>query len=1400
MFDPVSTYRIQFHKDFTFEHFEKAIPYLSNLGIKTLYASPIFSAVPGSNHGYDGVDPLSINPEIGTLDQLKEISSKLKAAGINWLQDIVPNHMAFHHHNKWLMDLLEKGPLSAYRNYFDQSLADDLYEGPIMVPFLGDDLDKVIEAGDLKIDWYENNLVLKYAEQIWPLNIRSYQAILQTDEPNDSVKQLLNQISEINEVTDAETFALRGNEFKLQLTSLAQNEEISNYFKNRVETVNNDKQQLLSIAKQQYYRLCNWQETDKQINFRRFFTVNGLICLNIQDEKVFNHVHEFVSVLLKDGIIQGLRIDHIDGLYDPTQYLQRLRALSGDDTYIVVEKILEPGEKLPTNWPIQGSTGYEFLALVNNLFTNRKSEKTFTGFYKKLADNDKPVQQQIWSKKALILSEHMNGELDNLTRLFLGSGLYDIQSKNIEPEQIKQAIGRLLIEFPVYRFYGNAFPLDDQENNRLSSVFKKIKKSNTDLLAGIEVLEQVLLQLPKNSDENYNSKALNFYKRCMQFTGPLMAKGVEDTLMYTYNRFIDHNEVGDSPETFGLSVKDFHEAMVQRQQEWPLAINATATHDTKRGEGVRARLNVLTAIADEWLQKVTEWQGLNEDLKTNAAPDANDEYFIYQTLIGAYPIPGNDEEDFETRLIEYLEKMLREAKRHSNWANPNQEYESAVKGFAAGLLVKSRPFWESFTAFHQKVSDYGVINSLSQALLKLTCPGVSDIYQGCELWDFSLVDPDNRRPVDYELREQLLNNATNEDVTFADLWEKRQNGQIKLLLINKLLQLRKQLPKLFSKGDYIPLEVKGEYKDSIIAFARTYKNTWAVVITPVEINSVWTDNINAPAFDWADTNVVLPDTAPVDFVNVLTGNSGKHNYQIELKEQFKDMPFAVLQLSQPKSDRSSGILLHITSLPSEYGIGDLGPQAKKFADMLNQAGSRYWQILPLNPTGSKDAYSPYSSNSSQAGNTLLISPELLANDGLLTETDLKKAIVKGNNKVDFETVEQLKTKLLNKAWENYSKSDSHPLQDDFNSFCDKESDWLDDYTLYVLLQQQHNNEPWNKWPDEYKYRDNQALQNYSKEHTLELKKIKWFQFIFAKQWHSLKTYCNQLDIKLFGDLPFYVSYDSADVWTNPEIFSLNDNLELKYVCGVPPDYFNEDGQRWGMPVFNWQKLKQTDYAWWVKRIRKNLQWYDLLRLDHFRAFSAYWEIPAQEETAKNGKWIPGPGTDFFNVLKADIGKLPFVAEDLGDIDEDVYDLRDSFKFPGMKVLQFAFGDNMPKSDYVPHHHKQNAFVYTGTHDNNTTLGWYRTDADSTSKKNIKNYTGLKLSDKNVNKVFIKLALASVCKTAIIPMQDLLDLDEISRMNTPAADTDNWAWRLTHKQLKKLPVKRLHKWNIMFDRA
>jgi maltooligosyltrehalose synthase len=686
--NPISTYRIQFNKDFTFTDLEKIIPYLHQLGVRTVYASPIFESAPGSTHGYDATDPCKINPEIGTEEQLVNISRELKKKNMFWLQDIVPNHLAFHEKNQRLMDVLQYGQSSTFASWFDVLWDHPDFKGKLMVPFKDSELEKQIRS----------------------------------------------------KAPDAKN-----------------------------------------------YVITPWQECDKKINYRRFFLVSGLICTNIQDDKVFNEFHALIKRLSDQKIFNGLRVDHIDGLYDPTKYLHDLRKLAGETSYIIVEKILQPEENMPAYWPVQGSTGYDFLAMLNNLFTNREAEYVLTAFYYDLTGNELPVEKQVQEKKAYILHHHMNGELDNLVRLYKECGLGD----NLNDDQIKKSIADYLIDCPVYRYYDDNIPVMAIDKTKSK---KDIKR---------------------------------FYTRCMQFTGPLMAKGVEDTLMYTYNRFAGHNEVGDSPGFFGYTVQQFHEMMGYRNKHWRYSLNTTSTHDTKRGEDVRARLNAVTCFYEEWTTMVRTWMKENLKFKTNGWPANNDEYLLYQTLIGSFPL--NEEKDYSNRISGYFEKALREAKVHSNWAAPDTEYENACINFINEILGADSAFRKSFIPFLEKIALYGMYNSLGQLILKFTCPGIPDIYQGTELWDLSLVDPDNRRRVDYTTRIEFLGKGSQ----FDDVLNKYQSGEVKLQLLHKLLEIRNEYESVFTEGEYVPVNIGGKYNGHVLAFMRKHDRLAIFVTVPV---------------------------------------------------------------------------------------------------------------------------------------------------------------------------------------------------------------------------------------------------------------------------------------------------------------------------------------------------------------------------------------------------------------------------------------------------------------------------------------------------------------------------------------------------------------------------------------
>ncbi len=1403
MFNPVSTYRIQFHKGFNFSDFEESIPYLQKLGIHTIYASPIFEAVPGSTHGYDVVNPLRVNPEIGTEEQLRNISSKLKEAGIKWIQDIVPNHMAFHSNNIWLMDVLEKGQNSVYASFFDLAWTSDLFQGRLVVPFLGGSLEDILFNKEITIEYFQQRLVFRYFESTYPIHPRSYATILQTDDAPEAIQVLIKQIAELHSLDDAMNYTMRWHELLLQFGALMNNTDIRNYIEGRLQVMNDQGGQLKTILDEQKYKLCEWQRSDEQINFRRFFTITNLIGLNVRNEKVFDHYHRFIKTLVDDGIFSGLRIDHIDGLYDPTQYLERLRNLVGPDIYIVVEKILQVDEKLPA-WPVQGTTGYDFLAYVNNVLTWNESEGKLSSFYNALLKDRQPADEKIWDKKAHILHRHMGGELENLKHFLLDLNIIDDAIlQQLDPESIKATIAEFLIRCPVYRYYGNTMPLEQEEAEAVRSIFTSIREYKPELGSVVDALEDILLNRTQHDDVAYNDRVLRFYMRCMQFTGPLMAKGVEDTLMYTYNRFVGHNEVGDSPVFFGITTEEFHRRMKDRQQHWPLAMNATATHDTKRGEDVRTRLNVLPELADEWIAIVKQWQKLNASKKTLGMPDTNDEYFLYQTLVGAYP---EHDDSFAQRLEEYIVKSLRESKRNSDWASPNEAYEKSTTDFALHLLERDGRFWKSFDKFHKTISDFGIVNSLAQVMLKFTCPGIPDLYQGCELWDFSMVDPDNRRPVDYQQRMQWLTEmetrATKDGAALLqELWQQRNNAKIKEWITYTLLHARKENPDAFTEGEYIPLAVEGEYKNHVIAYARRYKKTWYVIAAPLHLALLGKIQKKGPLdIKWKDTRIILPPEVPGDGTNILLNKSVRNTGTLEVKNIFSEVPIAFLKLEHVSQNRGAGILMHITSLPSTYGIGDLGPEAYSFADFLYRSHQTYWQLLPLGPTDAGTQHSPYSAFSSMAGNALLISPELLMKDNLLSSEQASAYILPVEDKVDFATVQAQKEKILEAAWQNFNQNKKHPLQSSFTKFVEAESYWLNDFAQYVALKRHHENKCWCDWPEAYRNRDAAALDQFANEQQDVIRYIQWQQFVFMRQWKKLKAYCASLTIQLLGDLPFYMCYDSADVWAHRDIFCLDAEGKMQCIAGVPPDYFNANGQLWGMPVYRWDVLKKQEYTWWVQRLHKNMELYDLLRLDHFRAFAGYWEVPAGEETAINGKWQRGPGADLFTILRDEFGELPFIAEDLGEITEDVYQLRDDFHLPGMKVLQFAVTDDIGKSMYSPHNFSSDNFiVYTGTHDNNTTAGWFKSDLKKDHIRNLSHYAGTSVRENNIHEVLIRLAYSSIAKIVIVPLQDILGMDDQARMNMPGSADGNWRWRLLPGKITAANEEQLRTWTRIFNR-
>ncbi|MDZ7739990.1 MAG: malto-oligosyltrehalose synthase [Bacteroidales bacterium] len=1399
VYNPVSAYRIQFNKDFTFSHAEKIVSYLHKLGIRTIYASPVLQAGRNSMHGYDVMDPLRLNKEIGTKQNFEKLISTLHGYDMGWIQDIVPNHMAYSTENPWIYDVLCKGSKSKFYSFFDiiKDHPDKSLREKIMLPFFGKSIAEVTDDGELSLQFGEKGFSIRYFENEYPVSYQAYPLLLSSGKKTGIpafIKDLLTKKAnpDINE-----------KDVKKLCKDFRNDPATSQYINKCLAEVNSKSSLMKDLAGSLAYLPVYWKETEKRINYRRFFTINSLICLNMDDSQVFATHHKYIQSLLKEGYIDGLRIDHIDGLADPDTYLEKLRDMTGPESYIIVEKILEEKERLPEKWPVQGSTGYDFLAMVNNLLINEKNENELYTTYRQWTEEATDAYEFMHEKKRYILFNRLKGELEILS--WLCQKIRSPHTEEISPEELQKAIAAFLIAFPVYKMYSlpSAFTEDDKDFIR--DIFEQAVKKNKGSEKALKSLEAVLLLTDDDDDTNKKEtiqKTDLFFRRCMQFTGPLMAKGIEDTAFYSYNPFIASNEVGDNPRFLGISTEKFHRLMEERQLKAPLTMNTGATHDTKRGEDARARLNVISDIPHRWDEITKQWKEINRKVKSRkgrqAVPSDNDEYFIYQTLCAHLPMNGKTGDNFIPRLKEYLVKALRESKANSSWSEPDTAYENKTLEFTGKILSGDSEFLRSFTPFINEIIPHGIINSLCQLIIKNTVPGVPDTFQGTETWNLNFVDPDNRRPVDYKGLEKRLDNMIRDYSADAEaltgrLWQNAHKGDISQWITYLTLQERVKSPELFLKGDYIPLEIQGKYKNHIISFMRKYRDEHLLIILPLHTASM--DGLN----DWGNTRVRLPDLAPPKWENSFTKKILKSSGDIMVKDVFEKIPFGILRGQYAEPKRKAGILMHVSSLPGKYGIGDLGPGALKFIDFLERSGQSYWQVLPLSQSDKLTSYSPYSSYSAFAGNTLFIDPAGLVKSGLTDSQRLEQLEKKSDDRVDYPGAEKIKNLLLDEAFLNYKQAANPDIKEKSEEFQKKEKYWLNDFALYSVLKKHFDYKPWNRWPEEYRDRHPSSLKAFQSKHKDEIQKVIFSQLIFSMQWQEIRDYARERNIDIFGDIPIYIDYDSADVWANPGLFMLNEDKSMKAVAGVPPDYFNEKGQLWGMPLFNWEEMKKDSYRWWVNRIKKNMEWFDLLRLDHFRAFSAYWQVPAKSETAIKGKWVKGPGTDLFDTIKKHFPDMPFVAEDLGQIDQDVYKLRDHYKLPGMRVLQFGFEENMPYLQHTPLNYTYNSIAYTGTHDNNTMKGWYRKEADKENLKRFKDYTGKKLKEENCHTEMIRMAYSTVSRLVIIPMQDWLGLDESSRMNYPSSTEGNWLWRLKENQLSPEIEKRIRKMVKTFGR-
>jgi (1->4)-alpha-D-glucan 1-alpha-D-glucosylmutase len=927
---PVATYRLQFHPEFKFQDALRILTYLDDLGISDIYASPIFKARRGSTHGYDVVDPSQLNPELGSDEDFAELTSDLSQRGMGWLQDIVPNHMAYDSENPFLVDILEHGPYSEYSDFFDVEWEHpfDDFKGKILIPMLGDFYGRCMERGEITLNYDENGLTVNYYDLWVPLRIESYNRFLTHDMDTlakslgrnhpDFVKLLgiLYMVKNLSEETTGRERKDQAQFIKELLWELyTSNEDVHQFIQKNLALFNGeieegDRYELLdSLLSDQFFRLAFWKVGAEELNYRRFFTVNELICLRIEDLKVFQKTHSLISQLIKNGQIQGLRIDHLDGLYNPKQYLRRLRTKCGEDTYIVIEKILEIDEELPDDWPIQGTSGYDFLNQLNGLFCCRANEKAFDNIYGRLVEQRLNYQAWKIDNKRLIADTNLVGDVDNLAhRLKRIAGRYRY-GRDFTLSGLRKSILEMLVQFPVYCTYINEEGVSERDRAYIREAIKNSNKCIPQLQNELTFIEKVLtLDYEDFLTEEDKTEWLHFSMRFQQFSGPLMAKGVEDTLFYVYNRMISLNEVGGDPGKFGITPKEFHSFNQRQLAHWPHTLNTTSTHDTKRSEDVRARLNVLSEIPEEWDQQVRRWQNLNDAFKIvtekRTIPDPNNEYFLYQTLVGAFPFESASAgyQTFVDRVKAYVVKAVREAKVYTAWLRPDSEYEEGFVTFVERILKESEQndFLADFRPFQQKIARYGIFNSLSQTLLKLTSPGVPDCYQGTELWDLSLVDPDNRRPVDYEERISFLQEIqrrcqTDINSLLSDLQATWQDGRMKLFLIYRALKARKQYRDIFEKGNYTPLKVEGKYAENIVAFARTHQKQTAIVVVPRFLTGViQPDQEPYGEKVWGDTVLVLPKKLQADWLETITEREIPDQSRLSVGKILQNFPVALL--------------------------------------------------------------------------------------------------------------------------------------------------------------------------------------------------------------------------------------------------------------------------------------------------------------------------------------------------------------------------------------------------------------------------------------------------------------------------------------------------------------------------
>ena len=950
----LSTYRLQFNKDFSLADATRLLDYLFQLGITDLYASPILMSRKGSGHGYDVTDPTRIDPEIGSEEDFELLQSELARRGMGLLLDIVPNHMAASSENRWWMDVLENGADSVFAGYFDidwQPASRNLV-GKVLLPFLGRPFGEVLDNGELQLTFRGGKFYLYYFDSVFPIAPESYYQILSTDYENPQ-HQLAGEAPSVQELAGIRAgFAglaqtadgASATERRLKLDALrerlrilvADHGEVRSFVEARLREFNGvpgdpgSFSSLEHLLNQQHYLLAYWQDPNQGINYRRFFAITDLVGVRVEDPIVFEATHDQIVRLVakgaKQGLRTGLRIDHIDGLRDSSGYLSRLRqALAGavpseaPKTYVLVEKILAHGERLPEDWAVAGTTGYDYMNYLQGPFVQTEGARRIEAIYRQFVGKVSDFATLVYEKKKRVMSSLLRVEMRGLTRDLAELAAKDRYARNLTWSDLHEALTETSACMPVYRTYIRSLeiPVEAREVIGRALADARTKRPQLSGLCLDFLCDVLTLANRPHIVAGQLEERLAFVMRWQQFTGPIVAKGFEDTALYAYYPLSSLNEVGGDPgPSRAVSREQFYEYLSDRQRRWPQALSATTTHDTKRSEDLRARVTVLSEIPDEWNARIAKWARLNarhkSSLNGHSAPDANEEYLIYQTMLGVWPADSDDPSSITKRLQLYMTKALREATIHTRWIKPNEAHEQAVARFVESLLsTESSPeFLDDLQGFQRKIAWCGMINGLAQLLLKIVSPGTPDFYQGSELWDLRLVDPDNRQPVDFHTRCEFARAPAEPTADSSHLLQHWPDGRVKKYVTRQALWYRLEHPELFTVGEFSPVTVVGLREQHVIAILRRYEDDQAMAIVPRWLADTYTVEKRLPSDQfWGETSLVLSENAPPSWINVFTDQriqtrTKGESPTLAIAEVLQRFPVALLRTAEGKPQNS----------------------------------------------------------------------------------------------------------------------------------------------------------------------------------------------------------------------------------------------------------------------------------------------------------------------------------------------------------------------------------------------------------------------------------------------------------------------------------------------------------------